>query len=62
VEEGALVARQRRMDDMKLTPGDRDAFSGGNLNFTFERDRNGKVIGFYLSNGRTRNVRFGIVR
>ncbi|HSW30602.1 MAG TPA: serine hydrolase domain-containing protein [Longimicrobiales bacterium] len=62
VEEDKLVARQRRMDDMKLAPGDRDAFSGGNLNFTFERDRNGKVIGFYLSNGRTRNVRFGIVR
>jgi len=54
--------RQRRMGDAKLTPGAKDAFSGGNLNFSFERDRNGKIIGFYVSNGRTRGVRFARAR
>jgi hypothetical protein len=54
--------RQRRLDDTKLTPGAKDAFSGGNLSFSFERDRNGKIIGFYVSNGRTRGVRFALVR
>jgi len=29
---------------------------------TFERDRNGRVIGFYIANGRTRDIRFERVR
>ncbi len=53
-----LVAKHRRLDDIALEPGEEDTFSGENLVFGFERDRNGQVIGFYLSNGRTRNVRF----
>jgi hypothetical protein len=60
---GALVLQQRRMEDAALEPGgERDSFTGRNLSFTFERDRNGQVIGFYVSNGRTRDVRFGRVR
>lgn len=60
VEEGALVLRQRRMEEVRLTPGEKpDTFTGRNLEFTFERDRNRQVIGFYLANGRTRDVRFG---
>jgi hypothetical protein len=35
-----------------------DSFSGNGVTVTFERDRNGRVIGFYASNGRTRGVRF----
>jgi CubicO group peptidase (beta-lactamase class C family) len=62
VQDSTLVMRQRRLDDTKLTPGAKDAFSGGNLSFSFERDRNGKIIGFYVSNGRTRGVRFALVR
>ena len=62
VEEGGLVMQQRRLDMVTLTPGERDSFSGGGLSFAFERDRNGQVIGFYLSNVRTRDVRFGRVR
>lgn len=63
VEDGTLVARQRRMDDGKLTPGEKpDTFSTGILTFAFERDRNGQVIGFYVANGRTRDVRFARVR
>lgn len=57
-----LEVRQRRLDDVTITPGDRDSFTGGNLQFTFERDRNDEVIGFYLSNVRTRDVRFQRVR
>ena len=62
VEEGELVMHQRRLDSATLTPGEKDNFSGGGLSFVFERDRNREVIGFYLSNVRTRDVRFGRVR
>ena len=61
MEDGDLVMRQRRLDEVTLTPGERDVFSGGGFSFAFERDRNGKVIGLYLSNVRTRDVRFGRV-
>jgi CubicO group peptidase (beta-lactamase class C family) len=57
-EEARLVLRHRRVDDATLTPGERDTFTAGPLQLSFERDRNGQVIGFYMSNGRTRNVRF----
>ena len=62
VEEDGLVMHQRRLDDANLTPGEADTFAGGGFTFTFERDRNDQVIGFYLSNGRTRDVRFERVR
>ncbi|MGE3616970.1 MAG: serine hydrolase [Gemmatimonadales bacterium] len=58
VKADTLVVQQRRLDEAKLTPGEPDRFAGGGLNFAFERDRNGKVIGFYVANGRTRDVRF----
>ena len=61
VEEGELVMHQRRLGDVTLAPGEEEHFTGGNLTFVFERDRNGVVIGFYLSNVRTRDVRFGRV-
>ena len=61
VEEGDLVMRQRRLGRVPLAPGEVDNFSGGSFSFAFERDRNGEVIGFYLSNVRTRDVRFGRV-
>ena len=63
VQEESLVMRQRRLGVTNLTPGEEDAFtSNGGMRFLFERDRNGQVIGFYLSNGRTRDVRFERVR
>ncbi|MDH3270005.1 MAG: serine hydrolase [Gemmatimonadota bacterium] len=63
-EEGEprLVLQHRRLDDARLTPGDEDTLSGGGLTLTFERDRNGTVIGFYMSNTRSRDVRFARVR
>jgi CubicO group peptidase (beta-lactamase class C family) len=58
LEEDRLVLQQRRMNDRNLNPGAVDTFARGGLEVSFERDRNGKVIGFYMSNGRTRGVRF----
>ena len=58
LEDDTLVVRQRRMDDIKLTPGKRDEFSGGIFSFEFERGSDGGVAGFALSNGRTRGVKF----
>lgn len=58
LERDTLVVRHQRRDDAKLKSGESDRFSGGGLNFAFERDRNGRVIGFYVANGRTRDVRF----
>jgi CubicO group peptidase (beta-lactamase class C family) len=58
LEEDHLVLRQRRLEDADLTPGTTDNFSGGGLQVSFERDRNGQVIALYLANGRTRGVRF----
>lgn len=59
VEDSALVVKQRRMDDVTLVSGAEDAFTANGGPVTFERDKNGQVIGMYLSNGRTRDVRFG---
>jgi CubicO group peptidase (beta-lactamase class C family) len=61
--DGVLRLAHRRLDAADLTPGDAvDRFTGADLRFDFERDRNRRVIGFYLSNGRTRDVRFERVR
>ncbi len=60
--EGHLVLRHRRLDEARLSPGDEDTLSGGGLTLSFERDRNGTILGFYLSNTRTRDVRFDRVR
>ncbi len=62
LDGGELVMKQRRLDDATLAAGQPDTFSGGGFTIRFERDRNDQVIGFYLSNGRTRDVRFGRVR
>jgi CubicO group peptidase (beta-lactamase class C family) len=58
IEEDHLVLQQRRMEDRNLRPREEDDFAGGGLEVSFERDRNGVVIGFYVSNTRTRGVRF----
>lgn len=59
----SLLLTQRRHEDAPLTPATQpDTFVGRTLTLTFERDRNGKVIGFYAANGRTRDVRFARVQ
>ncbi len=59
VEDERLVLHHRRLDDIDLSSGERDTFSGGGFTLSFERDRNGQIVAFYVSNGRTRDVRFG---
>jgi hypothetical protein len=61
LSDSTLTRYQRRMDPARLVPGLEDTFSAGGASFEFERDRNGKVIGFYLSNVRTTGVRFDLV-
>ncbi len=61
VEDEELVLLHRRLDKTDLEAGEEDQFSGGGLTLEFERDRNDEVIGFYLSNVRTRDVRFARV-
>ncbi len=59
----SLFVQQRRKAEARLMPGTQaDRFSGRGLNFSFERDRNGEVVGFYVENGRTRDVRFARLR
>ena len=53
-----LVVRRPRREEATLVPGNENEFSQGTLQYSFERSRNGVVIGLYLSNGRTRDVRF----
>jgi hypothetical protein len=58
----SLMLLQRRRQDAPLVPGSNpDTFSARGLSLSFERDRNGQITGFYVDNGRTRNVRFGRV-
>jgi hypothetical protein len=58
LSEDHLVASQRRMGEMDMTPNEVDTFGASMFTLTFERDRNGQLIAFYLSNGRSRDVRF----
>lgn len=58
MKEDQLILQQRRMEQIDLTPAEVDSFSGGAFTLSFERDRSGRVIAFYLSNVRTRGVRF----
>ena len=57
--DSALVMHNRKLDDEKLTPAFRDAFTVGfGATFPFGRDRAGKVTGFTITDGRVRGVRF----
>jgi len=60
VEEDELVLQHRRWDDIQLTHGSDDGFSGGFpiASLDFERDENGTVTGFNAGNGRTRDIWF----
>ena len=62
LDDEELVVHHRRRDDANLTAGEEDTFAGGGLTYAFERDRIDEVIGFYVANGRTRDVRFERVR
>lgn len=56
-----LVLSYWRGSDLPLTPTEPDTFTTVGLTLTFERDRNGQVIGFYVDATRSRDIRFGRV-
>ncbi len=59
LEDSALVIHNRKLDDEKLTPAFRDAFTVGfGATVQFQRDRTGKVTRFTITDGRVRGVRF----
>jgi CubicO group peptidase (beta-lactamase class C family) len=60
IEDGKLVIKHRRLDDIVLAPTGEHAFTGGMpvAIATFEADAAGKIVAFTVSNGRTRGVRF----
>lgn len=60
VMNGKLVASQRRAGDTPLKATVADTFSAesGSFTLTVERDRARQVIGFYVGNGRSRDIRF----
>lgn len=63
LNDSVLVVRNRKIDDEKLAPAFRDAFTAGfGATFQFTRDRAGKVNGFTISDGRVRGIRFDRVR
>ena len=62
LEHGELVVHHRRRDDANLTPVVKDTFTGGGLIYSFERSGGSDVFGFYVANGRTRDVHFERVR
>ena len=64
VKNGKLVASHLRQPDLSLAPHSEDHFRGGVYylrNLAFERDSEGKLEGFRVSNGRVRNLWFGKV-
>jgi CubicO group peptidase (beta-lactamase class C family) len=61
VEDSELVVQHRRLEDVTLTPTKEDAFGGGGFpigELIFERGEAGRILGFTVSNDRTRDVRF----
>jgi CubicO group peptidase (beta-lactamase class C family) len=54
-----LIAKHQRHDDTKMIPGKTDGFSNNSLgDVVFTRDKNKRVTGFKVSNGRVRNLLF----
>ena len=61
VQDGKLVARHRRHDDITLTPTVADNFLGKHawfLRVRFSRDEGQNITGFRLTGPRARNLRF----
>lgn len=61
LDEGRLIARHWKNDDITLAPSLRDEFSGSAWvlrNVEFVRGPDGKVTGFLVTSGRVRNLLF----
>jgi CubicO group peptidase (beta-lactamase class C family) len=61
--ESSLMLHQLHFGDTPLSAGQVDTFTSGvGFTITFERDRNGQVVAFYIDAARTRDVRAVRVR
>ncbi|MGI9530182.1 serine hydrolase domain-containing protein [Lutimonas sp.] len=61
MKEGKLIAEHQRTADIELDPVKPDVFNGSQYYFRqveFKRDDQGKIVGFAVSNGRVRNLKF----
>jgi CubicO group peptidase (beta-lactamase class C family) len=61
VKDSTLTLHIRNTKDIKLTPVEKDSFRGDVYfigTMEFQRDDQGNVTGFTVSNGRTRGIRF----
>jgi Beta-lactamase len=57
IRDSSLQVKRPRYDDIKVEPLLKDIFTG-NFIFRFQRNKKGKIEGFYLSAGRVRNLYF----
>jgi CubicO group peptidase (beta-lactamase class C family) len=60
VEDGKLIAKHRRHDDVDFEADEPDSFSSSSFfgDARFERDDGGEITGMRVSNGRVRNLLF----
>lgn len=60
LEDSSLVLKHYYLDEITLSPGDEDSFSGAFpvTDLSFIRNEENEITGFNASNGRTRNVFF----
>jgi len=61
VENGALMLHRRRSAPIALTPTSTDTFTAEGITYRFVREK-GRIAGFLVDAGRTRNLRFDVVR
>jgi len=60
-----LVAKHLRMENIELSPENKDAFIGNEWFFrqiVFERDSENRITGCKVSSGRVKNLSFSIVK
>lgn len=60
VESGKLMLHRRRSPPIALTPTSTDTFTAEGITYRFVREK-GRITGFLVDAGRTRNLRFGVV-
>jgi CubicO group peptidase (beta-lactamase class C family) len=60
VEDETLVLTHARLDDISLTPGGEDEFSGAMpvTTVTFERNESGEIVALLAGSGRSTDIRF----
>jgi len=61
VDSGKLMLHRRRSPPIALAPTTADSFAAEGITYRFTRD-NGRVRGFVVDAGRTKNLRFDLVR